>query len=444
MKNYEPIKRVITFSFILISIAVLTAMFAFVWYQYYAYTIISPFFRRGNWAVIAIYAFLMYFGISINEGNKIGYLTYGHTVFSQLMAIFVVNVLTYVQISLIGRRFLWVLPMGAITLVQMAFMIIWSLIGDRTYHRIYPPHRMVVVAGKGRHVKALMDKIARRKDKYQVKDWLYEEEGVDAILPRLSQYDAVIICDLNIKMRNEITKYCFENDIRIYISPRISDVIIRGADEMHQFDSPLLLCRNYGLSIEQRAVKRLTDILIAGIGLIIASPIYLIIAIAIKMYDGGPVLYKQERLTRGGRVFKIYKFRSMIVDAEKDGARLAGKDDKRITPVGNILRRFRLDELPQLLNILKGDMSFVGPRPERPELADEISKEIPEFSYRLKVKAGLTGYAQVLGKYNTSPYDKLEMDLMYISRYSILLDLKIILMTPKMLFIKDRTEGVDE
>lgn len=191
-------------------------------------------------------------------------------------------------------------------------------------------------------------------------------------------------------------------------------------------------------------MKRIMDILISGVGLLIASPIYLLIALAIKLDDGGPVLYKQERLTIGGKVFYIYKFRSMIVNAETAVARLAGKKDDRITAVGKILRRYRLDELPQLLNILKGDMSFVGPRPERPVLAEQIAEEIPEFPYRLKVKAGLTGFAQVLGKYNTSPYDKLKMDLMYISRYSILLDLKIILMTPKMLFIKEKTEGVDE
>ena len=312
------------------------------------------------------------------------------------------------------------------------------------YHKFYPPHKMVLISAKGKQADALIAKIASREDKYQVKAWINQEEGIENILPKLKQYDAVILCDLNIQIRNEISKYCFENDIRVYVSPRISDVIIKGAEDIHLFDSPLLLCRNYGLSLEQRMMKRIMDILISGVGLLIASPIYLLIALAIKLDDGGPVLYKQERLTIGGKVFYIYKFRSMIVNAETAGARLAGKKDDRITAVGKILRRYRLDELPQLLNILKGDMSFVGPRPERPVLAEQIAEEIPEFPYRLKVKAGLTGFAQVLGKYNTSPYDKLKMDLMYISRYSILLDLKIILMTPKMLFIKEKTEGVDE
>ncbi|MEG0541922.1 MAG: sugar transferase [Angelakisella sp.] len=164
-----------------------------------------------------------------------------------------------------------------------------------------------------------------------------------------------------------------------------------------------------------------------------------------KLQDGGPVFYKQARLTLDGREFTLYKFRSMIVDAEsKCGAQLAQKNDARITPVGRFIRKVRLDELPQLINILRGDMSIVGPRPERPEIVSEYEDYIPEFRFRLKVKAGLTGYAQVLGKYNTTPYDKLKLDLMYIEKYSFLLDIKLILMTIKILFMPASTEGVDD
>ena len=141
----------------------------------------------------------------------------------------------------------------------------------------------------------------------------------------------------------------------------------------------------------------------------------------------------------------IYKFRTMIQNAEKDGhARLASNDDDRILPVGKFLRATRLDELPQLINILKGEMSLVGPRPERPELAAEIEKELPEFAYRLKVKAGLTGYAQIYGKYNTTSYDKLKLDLTYIRNYSFFLDLKLMIMTPKIMLMKESSEGVIE
>lgn len=219
---------------------------------------------------------------------------------------------------------------------------------------------------------------------------------------------------------------------------------MKSSVELNLFDSPLLLSRNEGLTIEQEFIKRLIDIVVALMGIVITGPFFLIIAMGIKMTDHGPIFFKQERLTKDDKVFNIYKFRTMVQDAEKDGvARLASEGDSRILPIGHILRRTRMDELPQLFNILKGDMTFVGPRPERPELAEEILKEIPEFSYRTKVKAGLTGYAQIYGKYNTTSYDKLKLDLTYIRNYSTLLDLKLILMTPKILFLKESTEGIN-
>ena len=178
--------------------------------------------------------------------------------------------------------------------------------------------------------------------------------------------------------------------------------------------------------------------------LLVASPIMLLIALAVKIHDGGTVIYKQTRLTMGGRQFYVYKFRSMRMDAEKDGvARLASEEDDRITPVGKVIRMTRMDELPQLINVLKGDMSLVGPRPERPEIAEEYETWLPQFKSRLKVKAGLTGYAQIYGKYNTTPYDKLKLDLTYIQNYSFLLDLKLLLLTAKILFMKESTEGIE-
>lgn len=177
--------------------------------------------------------------------------------------------------------------------------------------------------------------------------------------------------------------------------------------------------------------------------IVIASPFMLLIAIAIKIYDGGPVFYKQPRLTRDNQIFMILKFRSMKIDSEEQGAQLAKKKDDRVTPVGRVIRRIHFDELPQIFNILKGDMSLVGPRPERPEIATLYGDIIPEFEYRLKVKAGLTGYAQVYGKYNTTPYDKLKLDLTYIETYSLKLDLKLLMLTFKILFQKENTEGLE-
>ena len=197
--------------------------------------------------------------------------------------------------------------------------------------------------------------------------------------------------------------------------------------------------------MEQRLLKRGCDIIFSAVGLVLAIPLFIIIALMIKATDKGPVFYSQKRLTENGRVFQIYKFRTMIQNAEEQtGARLAAQKDNRLLPIGGFLRRMRLDELPQLLNILKGEMSLVGPRPERPELAREIEKDIPEFSYRLKMKAGLTGYAQIYGKYNTTFYDKLKLDLFYIRNYSFFLDLKLLLLTPKIMFMKESSEGIDQ
>ena len=227
--------------------------------------------------------------------------------------------------------------------------------------------------------------------------------------------------------------------------PKISDIIIRGAENMHYFDTPLLLARNDGLSVEQAVIKRTMDIIVSLAMLIITSPIFVLTALAIKLYDGGPVFFYQERCTKDGQVFSICKFRSMIVDAEKAGQSIpATERDPRITPVGALIRKVRIDELPQLLNILKGEMSLVGPRPERIEHVRLYSEKIPEFAYRMKVKGGLTGYAQVYGKYNTTAYDKLKLDLMYIQNYSLLLDIEILFKTVKILFEKESTEGFSE
>lgn len=230
----------------------------------------------------------------------------------------------------------------------------------------------------------------------------------------------------------------------MYLLPKITDVILMGAEELHIFDSPIMLTREYSLSMEQRFFKRTIDIAGALILLTITSPIMLITAIIIKLYDGGPVLYKQVRCTINRKEFRIMKFRSMRTDAEKDGvARLAQKNDNRITPIGKFIRKCRVDELPQLFNILKGDMSFIGPRPERPEIIAQYMEVMPEFVYRMKVKAGLAGFAQVYGKYNTSPYDKLKLDLTYIENYSLWMDIKLMLLTLKILFWPDSTEGVE-
>ena len=261
----------------------------------------------------------------------------------------------------------------------------------------------------------------------------------------MSKYDAVVLNDVPAQIRNDILKFCYDNEIRVYVVPKITDVILRGANDVSLFDTPIFLVKGTGLTITQKAVKRIMDLVLCLIAMIPAAPIMLIVALAIKLEDGGPVFYKQKRATKDNKEFDILKFRSMIVNAEAAGISIpATGADPRITKVGKVIRATRIDELPQLLNILKGDMSVVGPRPERVEHVEEYTNQIPEFKYRLKVKGGLTGYAQIYGKYNTSAYDKLRMDLMYIENYSLALDIKLILTTVRIMFQKESTEGFEK
>ena len=267
-----------------------------------------------------------------------------------------------------------------------------------------------------------------------------------ANLAMLDGVSTVFMSGIHSHDRNVILKYCVENNIGTFVIPRIGDTIMSGAYPMHMFHLPMLKVGRYHPQPEYLFIKRLLDIVISAVALVVLSPIFLITAISIKATDHGPVFYKQIRLTKDGKEFGILKFRSMRVDAEKDGvARLSSGDhDDRITPVGKVIRACRIDELPQLLNILRGELSIVGPRPERPEIAAQYCEEMPEFSLRLQAKAGLTGYAQIYGKYNTTPYDKLVMDLMYIAHPSIVEDLKIMFATVKILFMPESTEGVSE
>ena len=303
---------------------------------------------------------------------------------------------------------------------------------------------MLLIHGE-RDIEDILQKFASRKDKYRIVKCMDIKEGLWRIEEEIEVgYGAVVLWDIPTADRNRLLKYCYSRSIRVYMMPKIPDVLIKGSDQLHLFDTPIFLTREYALTVEQRIAKRLIDIICSLLLLLIASPFMLITAIAIKCYDGGPVLYKQVRCTRGAKEFMIMKFRSMRVDAEKDGvARLAAKNDSRITPVGRFIRAVRIDELPQLFNILKGDMSFIGPRPERPEIIRQYMEEMPEFAFRMKVKAGLAGYAQVYGKYNTTPYDKLKLDLSYIENYSVWLDLKLMLLTLKILIKPESTEGIE-
>lgn len=445
VRKRDIYKRIITFSEGVLLLAAEVLLFARMWYTEYAdntQAIQIPFWNKGNWAVIGMYAVIIYLFTKLYGGYKVGFLRVMDVLFSQILSLVCANIVGYVELCIIARNYLPALNMIELTFLEIIVIFIWVFVCRMMYRKFYPPRHLLLVYGYKTPTE-FIDKINARKDKYIIADRIHVSEGEKALKEKILQYDGVILCETKAYIRNELVKYCFEHSIRSYVVPKLSDIIILGAEPIHLFDTPLLLSRNQGLTGEDMIFKRLMDIIVSLIMIIIFSPFMILIALAIKLYDRGPVFYKQNRLTLNGRVFKIMKFRSMRMDSEEHGAQLARKHDDRITPVGRVIRATHLDELPQLFNILKGDMSVVGPRPERPEIAAQYRETFPEFDYRLKMKAGLTGYAQVYGKYNTTPRDKVKLDLTYYEQYSLWLDLKLILLTFKILFQKENTEGID-
>lgn len=444
MKNLETFKRLILIAMSSICIALQVGVYALFWYGYYSERMYLKFYFRGHLLMLFVYAVLLFFFSQMYGGMRIGYLRSGEVMFSQVFATVCVNGITYLQMCLMVRGFLDVRPLFYMTVAEAVIIAVWTIASAATYRRIFAPRDLLLVHGD-RPVADILQKFESRRDKYRVCKSIHVKEGIDTICKEAEErYDAVVLWDIPAEIRNKIYKYCFGKSIRVYIMPKIPDILIKGADQLHLFDTPILFTREYVLSFEQRMVKRMIDFVCALILCVVTSPIMLLTAVAIKAYDKGPVLYKQIRCTRDMQEFYIMKFRSMKTDAEKDGvARLASKNDSRITPIGRFIRMVRIDELPQLFNILKGEMSFIGPRPERPEIIEQYMEDMPEFTYRTKVKAGLAGYAQVYGKYNTTPYDKLKLDLFYIENYSVWLDIKLMLLTLKILFKPESTEGVE-
>lgn len=445
IKSYDPYKRIILFGASIINILLMSAVFAVIWYCHYAETMyIGPFYRKGNYVVIALYAIILFFFSNTYGSLRIGQNRRIEVLLSQYLSILLTNIIEYLIISILAFCFVnpLVLIMGM--LGEMLVSTIWDVLVIKWYNRIFQPWKILLIYGD-RPVLDLVYKVESRSDKYAIYEAINIDAGIETIGEKIKEFQAVIIGDISAVERNDLLKYCYMHKVRAYVIPKISDIILMGADKIHVFDTPFLLSKGYTLSFDQRFMKRALDLLLALFLFIITLPVMLLTAACIKLYDGGPVFYHQTRCTKYGKHFEIYKFRSMIVDAESDGvAVLAKENDERITPIGKIIRCIRVDELPQLYNIIKGEMSFVGPRPERPDIMEEYCDRMPEFSFRTRVKAGLTGYAQIYGKYNTTPYDKLKLDLFYIENYSLWLDIKLILMTVKTVLRKSATEGVGE
>ena len=427
----------------MVNIVLLMIPFVICWTLYYEPRTTTVGSKQVSVLVMIIFFLICYYFGQRLDCFRVSILQIRDVIFGEVLATMITDIIMYSLIWMLSIHLPNLIP-GLITWGgQCVIGVIWAYVMHQSYFSTHPPLRTIVIYDERMGMENLIHTYGLEK-RFNIKT-VYPVESIMDKLEVMEEFDAAFLCGIHSRERNIILKHCISHKIKLFMIPRIADVMMRGSEQIHMLHLPILKTQRYKPSIEYQIIKRTMDIVVSGIATIVLSPLFLITAIAVKS-DGGPAFYKQKRLTKDGKVFEILKFRSMRVDAEKySGAVLsAGENDPRITKVGRIIRACRLDELPQLLNILKGDMSLVGPRPERPELQKEIEKEVPEFGLRLQAKAGLTGYAQVYGKYNTTFYDKLLMDLMYISKPSILEDLTIMLATVKILTSKESTEGVGE
>ena len=433
---YRAVLRVVK----LLNVALMTALALFAWCFCYGGGVWS---QTGLLIGVIFCVLYMTYG-RIYESFLISLVRITEMIYSQALALLMSDGILYLVLCLMAHRL--VSPVGVLCLfaAQLLAAVLWCVCAHKWYFAVFPPKRTVVIYDRVRNVGELIGSYGLSK-KFNVLRTLTLDECLEDGFKALDRMETAFLCGIGSHERNLILKQCVERGVTVYVMPKLGDIIMSGARQMHLFHLPFLRVGRYDPAPEYLLMKRLFDILVSAGALLVLSPLMIGVAIAIRR-DGGPAFYRQKRLTRDGKVFEVLKFRSMRVDAEKDGvARLStGDGDPRITPIGHFIRKVRIDELPQLINILRGDMTFVGPRPERPEIAAQYEQELPEFRLRLQAKAGLTGYAQVYGKYNTTPYDKLQMDLMYIAHPSFLEDLHIIFATIKILFLPESTEGVAE
>ena len=447
---------------VLMHYGITVLLFVSCWWLFYRHIAAGAVFGAVNISVYAFYAVSLLMLSRIYSAYRVGLLHVGDLFYGQVLSNLISLGLTYLLACALARRLINPLAGFGCAAVQALFSAGWTISANRLYFSLHKPKRTVVIYRDESDLRKLEEirffaerwSVERtvQWDEENVHDLPYKKEtpggrsfeAIQKLMRIMEDYEAVFVSGVSATLRNGIVKYCVEKNKACYFVPHTGDVIISGAEHIRSFSVPICRARRSRPAPEYLLLKRAMDIVLSLLAIIVLSPFMAIAALAIWSYDRGPVLYKQVRLTKDGRTFEILKLRSMIVDAEKGGARLAGEHDDRITPVGRIIRAIRFDELPQLFNILKGDMSIVGPRPERPEIAEQYRQELPAFDLRLQVKAGLTGYAQIYGRYNTEPQDKLKMDLMYINHASLAEDIKLIFATVRVLFLRESTSGVAE
>lgn len=420
-------------------------MFMAVWLGYYNLFAFSESRLSGGIASVIVYCLIYIHLAKLYKAFEVDVYQIGEIIFSQILAICIPNGFAYIECCLIAGSYISIFPGLFTTFLQIIGVTVWAVTAKRDFVQSVKESRTLIVYGRN-DVDEFCGKLMKKYSYlFEIGECVSSGMEKTALYQTIDQYETVILYEVEYGTRTETMEYCIQKCKKIYITPRIADIVIQGFYSSTLVDTPLM---RYGYKYDQPRTyhwKRALDLTVsAALFCLFAIPM-LLTAAAIKIEDGGPVFFRQKRCTKNGRVFEILKFRSMIVDAEKNGAVIPCIDhDPRITKVGRIIRRYRIDEMPQIFNVLKGEMSIVGPRPERVEHVQEYTKEFPEFSYRLRVNGGLTGYAQIFGKYNTGAADKLKLDLMYIENQSLLLDLKLIMMTLKIMFIPESTEGFQE
>jgi len=418
----------------------MSAAFAFCWNSFYRMEGSGA--AAYNGLFVLFYATVWFLLSRIYRAYELGFSRVMELIYSHALTAVICGCGAYAANGLAAWEYRSPMPVLGLIAVQCGASALWAMAANWVYYRFNAPKRTAVVYRSKADLERL-NAVRNFSYKFRIEKYIENPGDFRALLKELEGFEAVFVVGVNATLRNGVAKFCVDNDIYGYFAPHVGDIILSGAVQTHAFGVPVMKVCRAKPTLEYMAAKRAFDVAASLAALIAASPVMAVTALAIRLYDGGPALYRQVRVTKDGRQFHILKFRSMRVDAEKDGvARLASAGDSRITPVGRFIRACRIDELPQLINILRGEMSIVGPRPERPEIAAEYEKVLPAFRLRLQVKAGLTGYAQVYGRYNTEPYDKLQMDLIYISRMSFVEDLKLIFATIKILFIRESTQGV--
>ncbi len=423
-------------------------LFAFVWCAYYNHNAFQTYYVLGGIISIIIYVFIYNGLCNLYNAFRIASSSIAEMVLSQAISFGLADLILYVECNLIKNRYTSFMPGLMTVIMQLIGTALIITLSKRYFMACVQPQRTLLLLGSwvsGDEAERFQDRILKKyRHLFDFRYVEYETVSPKTFEEKLSECCTVIMYGLSVEHRRVYMQRCIDEHKTFYFTPRIEDIILQGCSTRHLLDTPLM---KYDYVYEKKAkldAKRIFDVCFGIVFMIGFSPIMLAIAAAIKIEDGGPVFFKQKRCTKDGEEFDIIKFRSMIVDAEKLGLQPTINFDPRITKVGNVIRRYRLDELPQVFNILSGEMSFVGPRPERVEHVEMYCKELPEFKYRMKVKAGLTGYAQIFGKYNSSAFDKLRLDLLYIENQSFSLDLRLIMLTVKVMFQGESTEGFEK